>query len=209
MPLEIEKRFKNFNYDEIITILKKNNFNRIGVYLYKISNYLPYNQDNQDKLSIRVRDEGTQTTFTIKQRKTNDYDIENQVIIDNYDTLNIMLEQLKFKKINETQKYREIYISQDKKNEISFDNHPALPPFMEIESINEDELFKTMNLLGLSEEPFFTPSDIYFENYGITKNRKKLPLTFDNAKDVFTHLITKNKNTFDDILTYQHNNFFK
>ena len=207
MSLEIEKRFKNFNYDEIITILKKNNFNRIGGYLFKISNY----KGLQDKQYLRVRDEGTKITFTIKQRKTNDYDYdtENQVIIDNYEIMNSMLEQLKLKKINEMYKYREIYISQDKKNEISFDNCPALLPFMEIESINEDELFKTMKLLNLSEEPGFVPSDLYLENYGITKNRKMIPLTFDNAKDVFNHLITKNKNTFDDILTYQHNILLK
>ena len=208
MSLEIEKRFKNFNYDEIIKILKKNNFNRISGNIFNISNY----KGLQDKQSIRVRDEGNKITFTIKQRKTNDYDYdtENEVIIDNYEIMNIMLlEQLKLKRINETQKYREIYKSQDKKNEIIFDNHPALPPFMEIESINENELLKTMKLLDLSEEPVFVPSDLYFENYGIPKNRKRIPLTFDNAKDVFSHLITKNKNTFDDILTYQHNNFFK
>jgi len=41
---------------------------------------------------------------------------------------------------------------------------------------------------------------MYYELYGITKNRKMEGLTFYNAKQVFNKLITHNKKDFNELL---------
>jgi adenylate cyclase class 2 len=205
MPLEIEKRFQNFNFDEIKSIFKANNILKIGGSLFKSSNYYGTNP----KQFIRVRDEGNKIKFTIKQRNSNGYDTEHEVIVDNYDVINTMLLQLQLKKKQDMQKYREIYMTPDKRNEIIFDYYPGLPPFMEIESMSETDLFNTMKLLGLSEEPIFTAKDLLYKHYGIRKDREMVSLIFENAYDILGNLITKNKEQFDDILNKQIKLFIK
>ena len=205
MSLEIEKRFKKFDYDNVKHILKNNNVDRIGESLFKISNYYGIHPNQV----IRVRDEGNKITFTIKQRNNNGYDTEYEVIVDNYDTINKMLDQLGIKKKNDMEKIREIYITQDKQSEIVFDHYPGAPPCIEIESTSETELFKIMKLLGLSEEPKFTPKDLYYEYYGIRKDRKMTSLKLENAKDIFNSLITKNRDMFNSILEKQIKKFVK
>jgi adenylate cyclase class 2 len=203
MPLEIEKRFKNFNYQQIKDIMKSNNIIKIGGTLFKSSSYYGV----KEKQVIRVRDEGNKITFTIKQRNDNGYDTEYEIIVDDYDKINIMLSQLKLKKKYDMHKYREIYITQDKKNEIIFDHYPGLPPFIEIESTSEDELYNIMKLLGLSDEEKFVPKDLYYEQYGIRKDREMISLTFHNVRDILEKLITKNKDKFNAIISKQLDKF--
>jgi adenylate cyclase class IV len=205
MSLEIEKRFKNFDYKEIKEIFKSNNIDKVGGLLFKISNY----HGVKEKQFVRVRDEGNKITFTIKQRNNNGYDTEYEVIVNNYEIINSMLLQLKLKKKYDMHKYREIYITQDKKNEIIFDHYPGLEPFMEIESRTEQDLNNLMKLLGLSDESIFTPKDLYYEYYGIRKDREMISLTFDNAKDILEDLITKKKDEFNRIIESQLKKFFK
>ncbi len=114
-----------------------------------------------------------------------------------------MIQLMGLEKNYDLYKYREIYKTKNNKSEIVFDHFPGLPPYMEIESNNEKELYKMMKKLELFEEPHFTSKDLYLEQYGITKDRKDGSLTFDNAKDVLSKFITKNKENFDNILKKQ------
>lgn len=205
MSLEIEKRFKNFKYTEIKKKLLENNFEKFGGFLFKIITYKGLDKNQK----IRVRDEGYRTVFTIKNVDTNNYDVEYEVIIDSYDMMNQMLIQLKLEKNFELHKFREIYRSKNGKTEVIFDNFPGLPPYMEVESKTEKDLQKTMKILGLSEEPKFTASDLYLEHYGITKNRPDFPLTFANADEYLTKYITKSKKEFMDLLKKQHKKYNK
>ena len=62
MSLEIEKRFKNFDYKETVQKLLDNNFTKVGGFMFKIATYKGLTPNQR----IRVRDEGFRTTFTIK-----------------------------------------------------------------------------------------------------------------------------------------------
>lgn len=199
MSLEIEKRFKNFNYNQIKKKFKDNNITKVGGYLFKISTY----KSPKEGQSIRIRDEGTKITFTIKQKAINNYDTEYEVIVDNYEMIDTMIQLMGLEKNYDLYKYREIYKTKNNKSEIVLDHFPGLPPYMEIESSTEKELYKMMKTLELLEEPHFTAKDLYLEQYGITKDRKDGSLTFDNAKDVLSKFITKNKQNFDIILKKQ------
>ncbi len=199
MSQEIEKRFKNFDYNKIKKIFKENDIKKVGGFLFKLTSY----QGTKEGQSIRIRDEGHKITFTIKQKNPNSYDTEWEVVIDNYEMMDQMIKQMNIKKRYDLFKYREIYVTKDKKNEIVFDFFPALGPYMEVESKTEKDLLKTMKLLGLELEPNFEAKDLYWDIYGITKDRKSADLTFDNAGEVLGPLVTKNKVNFSKILGHQ------
>jgi hypothetical protein len=103
----------------------------------------------------------------------------------------------------EMQKYREIYKTKNNKSEIVFDHNPGLPSYIEIESIDEKNLNKTMKMLNLVEEEDFSARDLYYDLYGIPKNRENKSLLFENAEEVLGPLIKKNKNEFIKILNKQ------
>ncbi len=117
-----------------------------------------------------------------------------------------MISQLNVEKKYELVKFREIY--QDDSNEVIFDSFPGLEPYMEIESKTEQDLKKTMKLLGVSQEPVFTAKNLYWETYGIPMERKDADLNFSNALEAFDQFITKNKEQFVKILSKQQKDFF-
>ena len=118
-----------------------------------------------------------------------------------------MLELLQLTKLYDLHKYREIYKSKNGKNEVIFDHFLGLSPYIEVESSTEIELKKTMKKLNLVDEPTFTAKDLYFNMYGITKDRPDIELTFTNANKVLIKYITKNKKQFTTLLKQQKSKF--
>ncbi len=201
MSLEIEKRFKNFDYNKIKKQLKELEIKKERGVLFKLASY----RSLREGYTGRIRDEGTKITFTIKQKKGGDrlYDTEYEVVVDNYEMMDRMIQLLGLEKLYDLHKYREIYKTSNGKSEIIFDHFPGLPPYMEVESKTEKELKSVMKKLGLNDEANFTAKDLYFEQYGVTKDRKDTSLTYQNANEMLDKFITKNKDKFNDILKHQ------
>ena len=189
MSLEIEKRFKNFDYKTLKKLFEKYNIKKKGGYLFNVTMFNPL-KENQ---IIRTRNEGKKITFTIKE-KSNIYDKEWEVNIDNQNIMNEMLILLGVKKGYSLEKFREIY--KDNNNELVFDHYPGLDPYLEIESNTENNLFKIMKNLNLETESKFNAKDLYYLEYGISKERPDNDLTFDNALEMFDSFIMKNKEKF-------------
>lgn len=198
MALEIEKKFRNFNNNTIRNKFGDLNIIKNGGELFKISSFIP----TQPKQTVRTRTEGDKITFTIKMR-TESYDKEYEVTVNDQNMLDEMLQLLGIHKAYTLEKFREKYTTKDNKNELVFDHYPGLPPYLEIESSNETELFKLMKKLGLEDESKFTAKDLYYELYGISKDRKDSDLTFTNAEEMLGKYITKNKDQFIKILKHQ------
>lgn len=197
MSLEIEKRFKNFDYKTLRQLFEEVGVEKDGGQLFKISTFNPV-KPNQ---IVRTRDEGEKITFTIKEH-TNDYDKEWEVVIDNKEMIDLMLEELGIKKKNSMEKFRERYKYGD--SEIIFDHNPGLKPYLEIESKNEEDLFDLMRKLNLADEPEkFTALDLFLSEYGIPKEPKRDNVTFENAHEVLLPLVTKNEDKFLAILNHQ------
>jgi predicted adenylyl cyclase CyaB len=196
MSLEIEKRFKNFDYKTLKKLFEKYNIQKNGGYLFNVTSFIPL-KENQ---IIRTRNEGDKITFTIKE-KTNTYDKEWEVIIDNQNMMNEMLQLLGIKKAYDLEKFREIY--KDDNNELVFDHYPGLQPYLEIESNSEVNLEQMMLKLNLITESKFNAKELYYLEYGISKDRPDKGLTFNNALEMFDSYITKNKDKFIKILNHQ------
>jgi adenylate cyclase class 2 len=127
MSKEIEKRFFNFDYDEIQEKLKELKAEKVGTFLFRV---LVFNPPNANMNYVRIRDEGFRKTFTIKI-KTKDYPIEHETEISDFDATRNMLELLGLKKKYYYEKIRMIYNIGD--IELVFDSGPGLPAYIEIE----------------------------------------------------------------------------
>jgi CYTH domain-containing protein len=100
MSLEIEKRFKNYDYKTIKKIVQEK-CNHIGSYIYTFTSY----EGIKPGQSIRIRDEGSKITFTVKQKNENNYDTEWEVIVNDYKMIDGMLTQMNISKKYEMQKF--------------------------------------------------------------------------------------------------------
>ena len=196
MSIEIEKRFKNFDYKTLKKLFEKYNIQKNGGYLFNVTSFIPL-KENQ---IIRTRNEGKKITFTIKE-KTDTYDKEWEVNISDQNMMNDMIQLLGIKKAYDIEKFREIY--KDDNNEFVFDHYPGLEPYLEIESNTEENLEQMMMNLNLVTESKFNAKELYYLEYGVSKERPDRGLTFDNALEMFDSQITKNKEKFIKILEHQ------
>jgi len=198
MSKEIEKRFFNFDRLEIEKILKELGAVKKGIYLFKIVQF----KANPPIKTLRVRDEGFRITFTIKE-KTNDYDIENEVIINNFNEMRIMINKLGFKEKYYMEKIREIYDIGE--SELIFDHYPGLPGYIEIEAPTEDELNELIKNFKLDpNEKFGNFSIMYKELYQTgVDDLGYLNISFDNVNETVKPLVNKNMDLFEKIVEGQ------
>lgn len=195
---EIEKRFSNFNYDDVVKKIKKlgGHFDRKR--LFKVIVF----ETEKPVLGLRVRDEGDGVTVTTKISTPDTmHPIEHETTVGDFDTMSDILRDVGHKQRYYLEKYRETYTVYN--TEIAFDNLPGLPPLMEVESPTEKELDKVIRELGLKEETPFTAEDLYEKHYGIKDAPKSDGLEFKTTERHFDGFIKKNQDMFNKILAKQ------
>lgn len=143
-----------------------------------------YNIDPNDQTTwIRLRDNGVETTLTIKKihADTVDGTKESEVVVNDMDTTNIILNQLGFFHKAYQENKRISYLLNGVEVEIDF--WPKIPPYVEVEGKSLDEVEKTVKLLGfdMSQTTGLGVKKIYL-NYGIELDDYK-ELKFDDASD--------------------------
>lgn len=142
MQTEIEAKFLNVDADDLQEKLKK-----IGAsmeYGETLMRRKTYDDKNGDLRKIggwvRVRDEGDKVTLSYKQ--LNDRTVhgtkEVTVIVDDFDTTNILLESIGFIQKSYQETKREKWVLGTA--EITIDTWPWIPTFVEIEASDESSL---------------------------------------------------------------------
>jgi len=198
MSKEIEKRFFNFDRLNIEKILKDLGAIKKGIFLFKV---VQFKSDLPIK-TLRVRDEGFRVTFTIKE-KTNDYDLENEVIVNSFNEMRTIINKLGYKEKYYMEKIREIYDIGE--SELIFDHYPALPGYIEIEAQSEEKLNELIEKFGLDpNEKFGNFSLIYKELYQTgVDDLASLNISFDNINETVKPLVHKNMDIFEKIVEGQ------
>jgi len=120
---------------------------------------------------IRLRTNGNSTTLTIKSIEelsvsgTKELEIE----VSDFEKTNKILEELGYKSRSYQENRRIRYYLNNV--EIDIDSWPMIPPYVEIEGKNEEEIYNVLELLGYSKEDMTTldVTSIY-EKYGINVN---------------------------------------
>ena len=163
----------------------------------------PLNVINEEKKFVRLRDEGFRVTITYKYKdKKSQFKIEDEIVIDNFDTgIKILLD------LGCTQAYyyetiREIWILNN--SEIIFDTAPAHIDRMEIECENKENLDIITKKLELTENILISIYNPLIELFGIKLDTNiNIDLTFLTVKKVLGKYVTKNKTKFDKMIKEQ------
>jgi len=205
---------------QMLNLLKTKGAKHVGEFLMPLVTYdTPdsVNGSDKDPPYIRVRRENDGVKFTVKTGQKNKFVEEHQVEIKADDAVAEMDAILKILGLTvryKVEKLRDIWILPVDGNdvEIVFDTYPGAPTYMEIEAPTEQILNNAVRLLGLDPKDHKANQDLYPDFFGISKSRdipKGNELTFNNAKQSFAGMFTKNEDLFDANLKRQQEHLAK
>lgn len=116
---------------------------------------------------IRLRTNGVKTTLTIKNYLAKKIDgcEELEVEVNDFAKTNDILNELGYEPRSFQENRRCQYILNGV--EIDLDSWPYIPDYMEIEGKNEEEVYKTLEILGFKkEDAVFDDADSLYKRYG-------------------------------------------
>ena len=179
--IEYEVRVLEIDKDEIQSKLKELNAVLIEDVFQK-----RYVYDFKPVISskwIRLRTNGSKTTLTIKNVESSNIDGTREVEIEvsDFDTTNEILGELGYtpRGIQENKR-----IKYDLNGvEIDIDTWPKIPTYLEIEGASEEEVYNTLQLLGITKDrtTSLDVQSIYEEIYGFDLD-KEPNLSFEENK---------------------------
>ena len=163
---KMQKKLKGLNAELVEDVFQRR-------YLY---DFKPVNPDKW----IRLRTNGNTTTLTIKDVQSSKIDgtKEMEIVVDDFDTTNEILNELGYQpraiQENKRIKYNLNGV------EVDIDTWPRIPTYLEVEGKNEEEVYKTLELLGIPKEKAtaLNTQTVYEEIYGIDLTNEPL-LSFD------------------------------
>lgn len=149
--IEIKLKVNEEEYSRILNIIKNNSVNKRNV--NQIDTYYTLINKKLNQEWLRIRNENGKYIFNYKKKIDNSHYEKYDVLIDNFNNLNIILNTLGSKQIGTINKNRTIYIYKDK-YEFSFDIVKDIGIFIEIELINKSSDFEKdfYDLLNLLED---------------------------------------------------------
>jgi adenylate cyclase class 2 len=185
--IEFEAKFLDIDKEKMIKILKDNGAKLI----HSRKKYLRsvfHRCTNEVKGYARVRDEGGVVTMTVKTYEDAKFPKEFEVTInDSFETGIEFLKSLGLQQKAYQETYREKW-SHPLAHEITFDDIPGIPTYMEIDTTAESKLNELIKMFELDESKmrFGAFDKTYNEYYGIPVddiNNETPFLTFDNIEN--------------------------
>lgn len=166
MKTEYEARVLDILKEEFVNILENMGAQKVADY-----NQRRYVYDFKPVIPnkwIRLRDNGSEVTLTIKEINNDSIDgtKELEIIVSDFETTSAILEELGYKSRSYQENKRVRYMLDDV--EIDIDTWPMIPTYVEFESESADKVLKVIKKLGYSENDIVTygVSKIY-EHYGL------------------------------------------
>lgn len=176
--IEYEIRVLEINKEEIQAKLNQLNAKLIEDVFQKRYVY-DFNPVNPSKW-IRLRTNGKKSTLTIKNVESYNIDgtKEIEIEVSDFDTTNEILKELGYtpRGIQENKRIR----YELNGVEVDIDTWPKIPTYLEVEGTNEEEVYKTLELLGIPKDKAtaLDVQNIYKEVYNINLD-KEPNLSFD------------------------------
>jgi adenylate cyclase, class 2 len=163
---------------------------------------------------VRVRNEGKNTTMTVKVYNNKKFPDEYEVTIkDDFETGKKFIEALNLKMTAYQETYREKWSLPIKGvHEITFDTWPGLPTYMEIDCDNKKTLNKVIKLFNPDKDKIaYGPTGKKYETYyGISEkyfNNKISSVTFKTINKYIKPI--KNKELFQKVVKKQKKKYVK
>ncbi len=165
MNTEYEIKILNVPTDEAIATISKLGLTKHEAITFK--RYI-YEIGGQPEAWIRLRSDGPKTTLTYKNFKRDSIDgmEEIEVTVDNLDLANSFLEAIGFKATKYQENKRFLYTNDE--IEISVDEWPKIPSYIEIEGKNQRIVEEYITKLGFgSHEKTSKPTSAIYEMNGL------------------------------------------
>lgn len=164
MNTEFEIKILDIDVGSVVETLVKEGFHDKGSVNFRRYTYdLP-----QKEAWIRLRTDGTKTTLTYKMFVSNSVDgvKELEVTVDDFEKTHELLGILGYEPKNYQENKRHLFVKDDV--EVSVDEWPHIPAYLEIEGRNELSVTDTLKQLQLTEHKTTseTTSKVY-EMYGL------------------------------------------
>ena len=186
--LEYEAKFLDINVTKMKKLIKKYGAKLV----HRRKKYIRavfHRANNKVRGYARVRQEAKDTTMTVKIYNNPKFPDEFEVTIkEGFEQGKDFLNGLGLKQKAFQESYREKYTFPKVKgvHEITFDELPGLPPYMEVDCTTEKALNKVIEILNLDKDKmrYGAFDATYLEYYGIPKdviNKKTKSLTFKNV----------------------------
>ncbi len=169
MHTEYEVRVLNINVMDIVEKLEKLNAIKEWDLLQKryVYDFIP----KVDGKWIRLRTNGKQTTLTIKNLISSEIDgtQELELVVDDFEKCNLILNELGYEARSYQENRRIQYVLNNV--EIDIDYWPMIPTYLEIEGNSEDDVYKTLKILGFTKDDC-TMKDVnsIYSDYGYNLN---------------------------------------
>lgn len=184
MKTEFEVRQLEISFDDMIKRIEAIGAKRVGIYYQKRYVY-DFNPAQKGRW-IRLRNNGVETTLTIKEIKSSNVDgtKELEVIVSNFEDTNEILDKLGY--VPRT--YQENFRIEYKFDGVNFDldKWPMIPAYLEIEGNSEKEVLDMLKKLKIefSDVTAIDVDKIYKEKYGIDLDEIEI-LKFNKEEELF------------------------
>ena len=175
MGVEYEYQFPEYNKKNIIELIKKKG----GKIVHKRSLYRTvYFYSNDAQQFIRIRDENRTIVITKKilRNKEGKHPLEYEIVLSSKDTFDNAIEFVTSimpkSGMIKTEKYREKWsVNNCECHEITFDEWPGLPEYMEIDCTSQKTLDELIKYFNLSDAHYFRRGvfDYYEKIYHIER----------------------------------------
>ena len=167
MNIEYEIKVLDIDVSKVRTTLKSLGFRQASVIEFRRYVYL---SAQNSKTWLRLRTDGKKTTLTLKKYVSDAIDgvEETEVIVNDFETTNQIFEGLGLHAQNYQENRRTLFIKKDSDLEVSVDEWPHIPPYLEIEAKSQttvEALLKQMNLSSLPTTS--APTSEVYKRYGL------------------------------------------
>lgn len=180
MNTEYEVKILNINQEKIKNKLKELNAEFQWDYLQRryVYDFIPKVEGKW----IRLRTNGEKTTLTIKNLVSSKIDgtQELEIEVDDFEKTNLLLQELGFKPKGYQENRRCQYLLDG--TEIDIDSWPLIPTYLEIEGKSEEEVYNTLEKLGVTKETTTTKDvESIYKEYNLDINEYDI-LKFEGEK---------------------------
>lgn len=144
-----------------------------------------YRLAGNDNAWIRLRTNGVQTTLTYKEYQSDAIDgvQEIEVVVDDFAATHELLQKSGLVSATYQENRRTLFQKSNASIEISIDEWPHIPPYLEIEGASELEVSSYLELLELADqEKTSAPTSEVYARYGLALDKFPV-LTFDSSND--------------------------
>jgi adenylate cyclase, class 2 len=160
MAVEYEVKVLDIDVDSLKSKLVELGFSRPEKLDFK---RFVYDIPGQEKTWLRLRSDNKKTTITLKKFVSDNIDgtKEFEIVTDSFDTAHEFLINLGYKQAAYQENRRTLYRNSD--IEVSIDEWPLIPPYLEIEGRDVESVKKYIEKLGLSnfKHTSDTPKYVY------------------------------------------------